>query len=79
MSHKGSAPDLGAPDPEQKNSPIFDGSDSDELSLDREFEEGVCYFNNQSFGLGSFVCSGEELLRCENRGVWIREGACEHD
>lgn len=79
MSQKGTVPQLGAPDPEMKNSPIFDSGDSGELSLDLEFEEGTCYFNNQGFRLGSFVCSGDELLRCENKGVWIREGACEHD
>ena len=70
------APNVGAPDPELKNSPIFDSSDSDELSLDLELESGVCYFNSQPYTLGSYVCSGDELLRCEERGVWIREGTC---
>ncbi|OGI37074.1 MAG: hypothetical protein A2V91_03140 [Candidatus Muproteobacteria bacterium RBG_16_64_10] len=72
------APAVGAPDPELKNSPIFDESDWDELSLDLELESGVCYFNDRSYAIGEFVCSGDELLRCEERGVWIREGAC-HD
>jgi len=79
MSQKGSAPNLGAPDPELKNSPIFDSNDTDELSLDREMESGVCYFNNQTFDIGSYVCSGDELLRCEEKGVWVREGACDRD
>lgn len=70
------APKVGAPDPELKNSPIFDDTDSDELSLDLELETGVCYFNAQSYALGSYVCSGDELLRCEVRGVWVREGSC---
>lgn len=69
-------PRVGAPDPEQKNSPIFDSQDYDELSLDLELESGVCYFNSQAYAIGSFVCSGDELLRCEERGVWIREGSC---
>lgn len=77
MREKGSAPTVGAPDPELKTSPIFDSGNSDELSLDRELEEGVCFFNNQTFAIGSYVCSGEELLRCEDRGVWIREGSCD--
>jgi hypothetical protein len=38
------APKVGAPDPELKNSPIFDSTDNDELSLDLELETGVCYF-----------------------------------
>ncbi len=70
------APKVGAPDPELKNSPIFDSMDNDELSLDLELEAGVCYFNAVSYDIGSYVCSGDELLRCEEGGVWIREGTC---
>jgi hypothetical protein len=73
---KRQAPRVGAPDPELKNSPIFDSADWDEMSLDLELETGVCYFNAQSYALGSYVCSGDELLRCEERGVWVREGTC---
>ena len=73
---KRQAPKVGAPAPELKNSPIFDSADSDDLSLDLELETGVCYFNAQSYVLGSYVCSGDELLRCEKRGVWVREGSC---
>ena len=72
-------PKVGAPDPELKNSPIFDSTDDDELSLDLELETGVCYFNAQSYAIGSYICSGDELLRCEGRGVWIREGTCYND
>lgn len=68
---------VGVPDPELKNSPIFDEADWDELSLDLELESGVCYFNDRSYTLGQFVCSGDELLRCEERGVWVREGTCD--
>lgn len=67
---------VGAPDMELKNSPIFDETDSDFLSLDLELEEGVCYFNNEIFAIGEFVCSGNELLCCEERGVWVRSGDC---
>jgi hypothetical protein len=73
---KRQAAKVGAPDPELKNSPIFDSADWDEMSLDLELETGVCYFNAQPYALGSYVCSGDELLRCEERGVWVREGSC---
>lgn len=76
MSHTGSKPQFGAPDPELKTSPIFDDSDRDSLSPDTELEEGVCYFNDQIYKLGEYICSGDELLRCEESGVWIREGSC---
>ena len=69
-------PRVGAPDPELKNSPIFDSEDFDELSLDLELESGACYFNARAYAIGSYVCSGDELLRCEERGVWVREGSC---
>ena len=67
---------VGAPDPELKTSPIFDEDDREFLSLDVELAEGLCYFNDQTYRLGDFVCSGNELLRCEEYGVWIREGSC---
>jgi hypothetical protein len=76
MSERGKAPDVGAPDPELRNSPIFDENSSDDLDLDLELEEGVCFFNNEKFEIGAYVCSGNELLRCEGRGVWMREGSC---
>ncbi|MEZ5541561.1 MAG: hypothetical protein R3F42_05900 [Pseudomonadota bacterium] len=73
------APKVGAPDPELKNSPIFDETDADEPSFDLELEAGVCYFNSRSYAIGDYVCSGDDLLRCEGRGVWIREGSCHQD
>jgi hypothetical protein len=75
MTESRTAPNVGAPDPERNTSPIFDGSE-EALSLDQELERGVCYFNDTSFKIGSYVCSGSELLRCEGRGVWVREGSC---
>lgn len=65
-------PEVGAPDPELKTSPIFD--EYEEVSLDMELEAGVCYFNSAAYPIGQFVRSGSELLRCEGRGVWVREG-----
>ena len=66
-------PQVGAPDPEQKNSPILD-EDDEETPTELEVETGVCYFNNVAYPLGQYVMSGAELLRCEERGVWVREG-----
>jgi hypothetical protein len=65
-------PQVGAPDPERKTSPIFD--QEEEISLDLELEAGVCYFNDVAYAIGQYVSSGSELLRCEGRGVWMREG-----
>ena len=71
-----SLPQLGAPDPELKSSPIIDESEYDEQagSPDLEIEQGVCYFNSEAFAIGDYVRSGSEVLRCTNGGVWVREG-----
>jgi hypothetical protein len=65
---------VGAPDPERNTSPIFDEDDYDELSFDLELESGACYFNDVAYRVGDYVLSGNELLHCEERGVWIRRG-----
>ena len=68
-------PEVGAPDPERKTSPIFDEESNEFPSLDLELETGACYFNGKTYPIGQYVCSGNELLHCEERGVWIRKGA----
>ena len=69
---------VGAPDPERRTSPIIDerGVDEDDLTFNFEPETGVCYFNDQAYGVGDYVCSGDDLLHCEERGVWVRKGPC---
>lgn len=75
MARTGEIPQVGAPDPELKNSPIFDEDDIAETpSLDLELEAGVCYFNNLRYSIGQYVRSGDELLHCEGGGVWVRRG-----
>jgi len=65
-------PQVGAPDPELKTSPIFDRVSEGELSLDLELEYGFCYFNGITYPLGSYVLSGSEVLHCAERGIWVR-------
>ena len=73
---KETLPQVGAPDPELKNSPIIDEAEYDEhaASPDLEIETPVCYFNAEPFPLGSFVRSGDEVLQCTEHGVWLRKG-----
>lgn len=63
---------VGAPDPERRTSPILD--EFEELSLDMELEAGACYFNDISYPMGTYVQSGDEVLHCEERGIWVRKG-----
>ncbi len=64
---------VGAPDPELKTSPILDEPDEDANS-EIDIEAGVCYFNGTAYPVGEYVLSGDELLHCEARGVWVRSG-----
>ena len=69
------ATDVGAPDPESENSPIMDSEiEEGEFSgADRDVQ--VCYFNGIRYPAGDYICSGDDLLHCEN-GVWVRSGSC---
>jgi hypothetical protein len=73
---KNPLPQLGAPDPELRTSPIIDEAEYDEhaASPDLEIEAPACYFNGEPFALGTYVKSGAEVLQCAGRGVWVRKG-----
>jgi hypothetical protein len=67
------APQVGAPDPEHRTSPILSReTDTGELSFDSELEQEACLFNDQRYELGEYVRSGSELLHCVERGVWVK-------
>ena len=70
---------VGAADPQLRTSLIFDDPEDSFLSLDYELESPSCYFNSVSFGVGQFVCSGHQLLKCNGRGVWVATGECQRD
>lgn len=73
MARQHHAPQVGAPDAEQRTSPILDREAEDELpSLDSELESGACFFNGHRFAIGEYVRSGNELLHCIEHGVWIK-------
>lgn len=70
------APQVGAADPERRNSPIqTDPEQSFELMREQIGDEAaVCYFNDQLYPNGSYVLSGSTYLRCE-RGIWVEMGS----
>jgi hypothetical protein len=64
--------DLGAQDPELKNSPIAWESDEDSEALREEIPENpVCHFNNESYSHGTVIRSGTVMLRCDY-GIWVQ-------
>lgn len=63
---------VGAPDPELETSPIV--GDDEEMDVEPEVAGGRCVFNGVAYPPGACVLSGDELLRCERPGVWVREG-----
>jgi uncharacterized protein DUF1496 len=66
--------ELGAQNPELKNSPIAWESDEDiETLRGSQPSEPVCFFNDHEYAHGTIVQSGSVRLRCE-RGVWVPAG-----
>lgn len=63
---------VGAPDPELETSPIV--GEEDEVEVEPNVPGGGCRFNGVAYRLGESVMSGDEWLRCEAPGVWVREG-----
>ena len=69
------APQVGAADPERKNSPIqTDPDQSFELLREQVGDEAAgCYFNDVEYAEGALIMSGSTRLRCE-RGIWVEAG-----
>ncbi|HUO67461.1 MAG TPA: DUF1496 domain-containing protein [Gammaproteobacteria bacterium] len=66
--------ELGAPNPELKNSPIaWEGDEDIETLRSTLPSEPVCFFNDSEYAHGTIVQSGSVRLRCE-RGVWVPAG-----
>lgn len=75
MPQSSNIPQVGAPDPDLRNSPIALESDEDYELLRQEVPgDPVCWFDDVEYPNGSVVDSGGTLLRCD-RGLWVREGA----
>lgn len=65
--------DLGAQDPELKNSPIAWETDEDTEALRESIAgDALCYYNGSVFADGELVRSGATVLRCD-RGIWVPE------
>jgi len=72
-------PNLGAQDPELKNSPVAWESDEDTEALREEGPgEPVCFFNGQAYDHGTVIKSSTVLLRCD-RGIWFPAGPSDPD
>jgi hypothetical protein len=70
----GKIPNLGAQDPDLRNSPVAWESDEDTETLRASVPgEPVCFFNDRAYAHGTIGKSGTVLLRCD-RGLWVPEG-----
>lgn len=71
---------VGAMDPELRNSPVIEDTDEDyALAGQEQTVTKTCFFNGTAFPNGQSVCSGSgEMLRCVD-GKWIRVGSCDSD
>lgn len=71
--------DLGAQDPELRNSPVAWEEDDDTDTLRASVPgEPVCYFNDSAYSHGTIVKSGSVRLRCD-RGLWVPAGPADTD
>ena len=70
-----SLPQVGAQDPELRNSPIAEEED-EESDVVRQQLPGaaVCFFNGAEYPHGEYVEAGSQVLRC-SYGVWIDAGS----
>jgi hypothetical protein len=65
--------DIGAQDPELKNSPVaWEGEEDTETLRASVPGEPVCFFNDRPYADGTIVKSGSTLLRCD-LGLWVPE------
>lgn len=75
MKHHHSIPQVGAQDPELRNSPIAEEEDEDTDVLRQQVPgEPVCLFNGTEYKHGTYVASGSQLLKC-SYGVWVESGS----
>jgi hypothetical protein len=62
---------LGAQDPERRNSPVaWEGDEDTETLRESVPDEAICFFNDLAYRDGAVVQSGSTVLRCD-RGVWL--------
>jgi hypothetical protein len=72
-----SLPQVGAQDPELRNSPIAEEEDEEtDVVLQQLPGAAVCYFNGAEYANGTYVASGSQVLRC-SYGVWIDSGSAD--
>ena len=70
-----SLPQVGAQDPELRNSPIADEEDEDTDVVRQQMPgEPVCFYNGAEYSHGSFVASGSQVLKC-TYGIWVETGS----
>ncbi len=79
MTQPPSVPQVGAQDPQLRNSPIAEEEDEDTDVVRQQLPgEPVCYFNGKAFPHGAYVASGPQLLKC-SYGVWLDAGSSDPD
>ena len=70
---------VGAQDPELRNSPIAQEEDEDTDVVRQQVPgEPVCWFNGRDYRDGAYVRSGSLLLKCDH-GIWIDGGTGDAD
>ena len=79
-----SLPQVGAQDPELRNSPIADEEDEETDVVPRRIVASAtgppgaaaCWYNGAQYDHGTYVVSGSQVLRC-HYGVWMDSGSAD--
>jgi len=74
----GKVVDVGAQDPELKNSPVWESDEESEALREEGPGEPVCFFNNEAYEHNTVIKSGTVLLRCDH-GIWVPAGPSDPD
>lgn len=79
MFTRPNVPDVGAMDPELRNSPVAAEFDEEsDVVRQQAPSAAVCWFNGREFANDEYVRSGAQLLRCRD-GLWIDAGSSDPD
>jgi len=71
--------EVGAMDPELKNSPIAEEFDEEADTLRQQMPgEPVCFFNGRAYPNGKYVNSGGQVLMCRY-GMWVEAGSADRN
>jgi Protein of unknown function (DUF1496) len=66
---------VGPQDPSKRNSPVRDAPAAPAAEGPAAPSSSVCYWNDNAYTVGTFICADHVRLRCDGPG-WSNVGPC---